>query len=95
MMAHQTFIVVEYLSARSSWDVKQELVIDLEQGTFHSKESPDQEGRLQLQMACMLALDEEYPQAVPPKAEKDPAIKYVQSKQVHVCPHLIHYLLQH
>ena len=71
MMAHQTFIVVEYLSARSSWDVKQELVIDLEQGTFHSKESPDQEGRLQLQMACMLALDEEYPQAVPPKAEKD------------------------
>ena len=75
LMDHQTFIVVEHLSAPvilgCDFMTKQGLVMDFEQATFHSKESPDHEGRLQLQMACMLALDEEYPQAVPAKAKED------------------------
>jgi len=60
LMAHQTFIVVEHLSAPvilgCDFMTKQGLVMDFEQATFHSKESPDLEGRLQLQMTCMLAL---------------------------------------
>ena len=53
LTAHQTFIVVEHLSAPvilgCDFLTKQGLVMDFEQGTFHSKESPDRGGRLKLQ----------------------------------------------
>ena len=75
LTAHQTFIVEEHLSAPvilgCDFLTKQGLVMDFEQGTFHSKEYPDRGGRLQLQTMCMLALDEEYPQAIPAKAKDD------------------------
>ena len=71
LTTHQTFVVVERLSAPAilgcDFLTRHGLIIDFEKGTFHSKESTAKEGKLSLQTAnsCMLVLDGDCPQAAP------------------------------
>ena len=71
LTTRQTFVVVEHLSAPAilgcDFLTRHGLIIDFEKGTFHSRGSMTQEGRLSLRAtnSCMLVLDGEYPQAAP------------------------------
>ena len=68
LTAHQTFVVVENLSAPAilgcDFLTRHGLIMDFEKGTFHTQ---GQEGRLSLKTtnSCMLVLDEDCPQAMP------------------------------
>ena len=71
LTTRQTFVVVEHLSAPAilgcDFLTRHGLIMDFEKGTFHSRGSMTQEGRLSLRAtnSCMLVLDGEYPQAAP------------------------------